>query len=186
MTYGGHIPRGSNGPNSEGGDTIQIYEDDADPYQPDDPTQPRQQDQAEAALMGLELESARQAKQSLLSSFSRNNRSFDTSLNFADSPAKPRNTTTNAPPTPQNLHHTLSKQIKAATSRAEDAELALQALEGEVRALGFTSTSPYYQRRHSISKPRSTSRSLPLHPPRPRAPHARRVYYRLRQRRALS
>ena len=133
-----HVPRKSNGPGSEGGDTILIYEDDADPYQQQE-EQANVQDQVDAAIMGLELESARQAKQSMLSSFSRNNRSFDTQLDFADSPSKSHDTThpANIPATPRTLYHNLSKQLKAATSRAEDAELALTALEGEVRALGF-------------------------------------------------
>ena len=137
-----HIPRTGNGPNSEGGDTILIYEDDADPYgEPSEKVQFNMQDKADAALMGLELESARQAKQSMLSSFSRNDKFFNTDLHFADSPAKPRNTNTSGipPATPRTLHHNLSKQLKSATSRAEDAELALTALEGEVRALGFNS-----------------------------------------------
>ena len=139
-----HIPRTGNGPNSEGGDTILIYEDDVDPYvEQNKDAQPNPQDQADAALMGLELESARKAKQSMLSSFSRTNRSFTIDLDFADSPSKPQETTTTstAPPTtPRTLHLHLSKQLKATISRAEDAELALTALEGEVRALGFTST----------------------------------------------
>lgn len=138
-----HIHRTGNGPNSEGGDTILIYEDDADPYvEQNEDAQPNPQDQADAALMGLELESARKAKQSMLSSFSRTNRSFTNDLDFADSPSKPQDTTTSAAPptTPPTLHHNLSKQLKATISRAEDAELALTALEGEVRALGFTST----------------------------------------------
>ena len=140
-----HIPRTASGPHSEGGDTILIYEDNADPYDENqnEDTEPGPHDQADAALMGLELESARQAKQSMLSSFSRNNRSFNTELDFADSPSKPRNDSTSAvgPATPRTLHHDISKQLKAATSRAEDAELALTALEGEVRAIGFASTA---------------------------------------------
>lgn len=130
-----HIPRNSDGPGSEGGDTIQIYEDEADPYQ-QQPTSTAA-DTADAVLMGLELESARQAKQSMLSSF----RGTPSDLQFADSPARSSNNLSAPPATPRTLSHTLSKQLKATTSRAEDAELALSALEGEVRALGFSSPS---------------------------------------------
>ncbi len=138
-----HVPRTGNGPNSEGGDTILIYEDDVDPYgEQNEVAQHSSQDQADAALMGLELESARQAKQSMLSSFSRKDQSFNAELDFADSPSKPCDASpvTVPPTTPRTLHHNLSQQLKATISRAEDAELALTALEGEVRALGFTST----------------------------------------------
>lgn len=128
-----HIPRDGRGPGSDGGDTILIYEDDSD-----DLAQPQSGDQQDALIMGLELESARQAKQSLF----RSSRSQSTSvadLHFEDSPSRPRiSPSATTPSMPTSFYHDLSKQLKAATSRAEDAELALQALEGEVRALGFS------------------------------------------------
>lgn len=132
------IPRGmGSGPHSEGGDTIRIYEDETDYYSMKDA-----QDAQDAAVMGAELESARQAKQTLLSSFSRNNHrlSFDPNeLRFADSPARPTiQTSSQEPSLPSSMKQAISKQLRQATSRAEDAELALEALEGEVRALCAT------------------------------------------------
>jgi chromosome segregation ATPase len=139
-----HVTRNISGPNSEGGDTFLIHEDEIDPYDhQDDNVQRNARNQADAAVMGLELESARQAKQSLLSSFSRNGRSFDTEIFFEDSPAKSQMWPgpPDPPTTPRTLHLNLSRQLKAATARAEDAELALTALEGEVRSLGFNATT---------------------------------------------
>ena len=135
-----HVPRRSSGPRSEGGDTIPIFEDDADPYQADSlPPPVPAEDRVDATLMSLEVASARQAKQDMLRSFSRNSRSFDSAdLNFADSPFRPREAASNIDVTPGTSSHELQKQVRLAKSRAEDAELALTALEGEVRALGFT------------------------------------------------
>ena len=138
-----HLPRRGNGPRSEGGDTIPIFEDDADPYQTDPlPPPVRAEDRVEATLMSLELASARQAKHDMLNSFSRNSRSFEsTDLHFADSPSRPKTSSANADVTPRTFATDLQKQFRLAKSRADDAELALSALEGEVRALGFSSSS---------------------------------------------
>ena len=139
-----HVPRRSSGPGSEGGDTIQIYEDDTDPYQDDllPPAVPVQ-DRVDATLMSLELASARQEKQNLLSSFGgRSTRSFDASdLNFADSPSRPKNISQAQDPMSRTSPHDIQKQLRAAKARADDAELALTALENEVRALGFMKAS---------------------------------------------
>lgn len=133
------VARGTGtGPRSDSGDTIQIYEDSIDPYSSTQQLSSNyaHQDAQDAAIMGLELESARQAKQSLLGSFSRRTTLDASDLHFADSPSKPTaHASSPLPKVPGDLYVTLSKQLKAANNRAEDAELALEALEGEIRAL---------------------------------------------------
>lgn len=133
------VPRGvGSGPRSEGGDTIQIYEDSVDPRSSTQQLSSNYtyQDAQDAAIMGLELESARIAKQSLLGSFSRRATLDASDLHFADSPSKPAaHVSSPMPKVPHDLYTSLFKQLKAANNRAEDAELALEALEGEIRAL---------------------------------------------------
>lgn len=128
-----HVPRIS-GPSSDGGDTILIHED--DDAQPLNSHQPSQYD-TDVLSMGLELEAARQAKSSFLGSFREANTSFD--FHFADSPARPTQnmSLSRIPDTPKTFHHDLSKRLKETTRRAEDAELALTALDIEITGLGF-------------------------------------------------
>ncbi|RMZ75966.1 hypothetical protein DV737_g5057, partial [Chaetothyriales sp. CBS 132003] len=138
-----HVPRRTGGPRSVGGDTIPIFEDDADPYPTGSlPPPVPVQDRVDATLMSLELASARQAKQDMLNSFSRNSRSFDTTadlLDFADSPSKAADGPHHQSSISSRVHaQEIRKQLALAKSRADDAELALSALEGEVRALGFS------------------------------------------------
>jgi len=116
-------------PPSEGGDTIQIYEDEVSGG--DGPPDAQAED---ALVMGLELESARQAKRELLQAA----RSTSTSLDsLDDSPFCWKQIQMDMPTTPKTFYHDLAKQLRATTSRAEDAELALQALKVEVQGLGF-------------------------------------------------
>ena len=132
-----HVPLiTQDGPNSAGGDTIQIYEDENDLQDGgDEAAMAGAQDQADAALIGAEIESARQYKQDLLSSFSKA-RSLDTDLNFADSPARPQ-PKPSAPATPRALQHDMQKQLRAANAQVDEVQLALSSLENGVRALGF-------------------------------------------------
>ncbi|KAL6250452.1 hypothetical protein RBB50_002754 [Rhinocladiella similis] len=84
-------------------------------------------------LMESDLETARQAKQSLFTS----TRSVSTNtIRFKDSPIRPR-IRPNLPSPPQN-NPILSKELAAATNRAEEAELALKALDLEIKSLGFS------------------------------------------------
>ncbi|RMD43892.1 hypothetical protein DV735_g1267, partial [Chaetothyriales sp. CBS 134920] len=137
-----HVPRRGGGPRSAGGDTIPIFEDEAADPLPAAPSPPLPlvpvEDRVEATLMSLELSSARQAKEDMLHSFSRNSGSFDTDdlLNFADVASGPEGSAGNRRRR-MNVQE-IRKQLTLAKSRADDAELALTALEGEVRALGFT------------------------------------------------
>ncbi|KPI45803.1 uncharacterized protein AB675_805 [Cyphellophora attinorum] len=136
------VPRdSSSGPRSESGDTIQIYEDHDSVQHPSTTRLSSINDAQDATTMGLELASARQAKKSFLqSSFGR--RSLDASdIQFADSPSKPTaHVSSPMPKVNGDVLAMLNKQLKAANAHADDTELALQALEGEVRALssGFT------------------------------------------------
>ena len=124
------------GPDSAGGDTIQIYEDENDIEDGgDNSAVAATQDQADAALIGAEIESARQYKQDLLSSFSRG-RTTATDLNFADSPARPL-PKPSTPATPRALQHDMQKQLRAANAQVDEVQLALSSLENGVRALGF-------------------------------------------------
>ena len=118
------------GPLSDSGDTIRIYEDDNDAGMENTAVT-----DSDGLTMGLELESARQAKRDLLQASRRSSISFE--MHFDDSPVRRRTTTRSPPATPRTLYHQTSKQLKATTSRAEDAEVALQSLENEVQALGF-------------------------------------------------
>lgn len=131
-----HVPRTS-GPASDSGDTVFIHEDhDADPLPSHQPSH-----DTDALMMGLELESARQAKSSLLGSF--RDHVPSTQFTFADSPARHslEHSTGRVPDTPQDFHHALSKQLKEAMNRAEEAEVALTALDAEISSLGFGNAS---------------------------------------------
>jgi len=135
----------THGPSSNGGDTIMIHEDeDADPF-PSSHRQPsRNVADSDAVTMGLELEAARHAKSTLLGSFRDQavNTSFD--FQFADTPAHRQQQSTQGTPstfripeTPKSLYHNASKRLKEVTSRAEEAEVALTALDIEITSLGF-------------------------------------------------
>jgi chromosome segregation ATPase len=141
------VPRNAQrGPPSDSGDTIPIYEDDTEALSStrnlsnEDLARPIHQDEHDAALMGLELASARQAKQSFLRNQGSFRRSLDANeIHFADSPAKRQpELSSPGPKVPLELQRALSKQLKAANARADDAQLALAALEGEVRAVCST------------------------------------------------
>ncbi|KIV95379.1 hypothetical protein PV10_03043 [Exophiala mesophila] len=110
---------------------IHIYEDE------DVSSRPANLESDDALAMGLELESARQAKQALFRS-SQTGPSLSNLLVFADSPVKPTSMSGNLPSTPATFYQDLSKQLKVAMSRAEDAELALQAMTVEIQSLGFS------------------------------------------------
>ncbi|KAJ9628144.1 hypothetical protein H2204_009546 [Knufia peltigerae] len=84
-------------------------------------------------LMESDLENARRDKQSLFTS----TRSISTNtIAFEDSPVRPR-IHPNLPSPPRD-DQILSKELAAATNRAEDAELALKALDLEIKSLGFS------------------------------------------------
>ncbi|KAK5104571.1 hypothetical protein LTS08_002462 [Lithohypha guttulata] len=139
------VPRIS-GPGSEGGDTIVIHEDEDAATFPSGQRQPSFTARAmdtDVLNMGLELSAARQAKSSLLGSFREQatNTTFD--LDFADTPVRQQQdvrstaSTFRIPDTPPNFHHDLSKQLRETTNRAEEAEVALTALDVEITNLGF-------------------------------------------------
>ena len=124
-----HVPTGEESrPASDGGDTFRIYED--NDAVNDSPTT----DNGDAFAMGLELESARQAKELL---FRSSQIGTTNTIQFADSPIRAASLQKNAPSPPNSFHHDLAKQLKGAVSRAEDAELALEAMNLEIRSLGF-------------------------------------------------
>ncbi|KAL2421230.1 hypothetical protein ABEF95_006812 [Exophiala dermatitidis] len=127
----GSPTRGSPEPTEEG-DIFQIYEDE------DEDENSVNHDQladGEAALtMGLELESARQAKEAL---FRSSQGSSTSDVHFEDSPVRPSSMRRSMPRSPRDFYHDLSKQLKAATNRAEEAELALEVLNTEIKSLGF-------------------------------------------------
>lgn len=121
-----NVPLGSSSPLcSEGEGNFQIFEDAS--------VANDQNDDAEDALtMGQELESARQTKQA----FFRSSQSFSSNdVHFADSPARSVPKTT--PAAPEISSHDLSKELNAAVNRAEEAEVALQAMNMEIQSLGF-------------------------------------------------
>ena len=127
-----HVPTGAaTGPASDGGDTFRIYEDENG----DNTNGNSIPDNEDAVAMGLELESARQAKEALFRASQTT--SFTNNIQFADSPIRAASATRELPSAPNTFYHDLSKQLKAAVSRAEDAEVALQAMNLEVQSLGF-------------------------------------------------
>lgn len=128
-----HVPTGvGSRPTSDGGDTFCIYEDE----NPDVVHENSVPDNEDAVAMGLELESARQAKEAL---FRSSQTSTTNNIHFADSPIRAGSIVLDIPTAPNGFYHDLSKQLKAAVSRAEDAEVALQAMNLEVQSLGFGS-----------------------------------------------
>lgn len=94
-------------------------------------------DEEDVHVVGLELESARQAKQALF----RSSQGSSTGIHFEDSPARPSTIQKEIPSQPQQSYQDVSKQLNAATNRAEEAEVALKALDLEIQSLGF----PYNQ-----------------------------------------
>ncbi|KAK5057643.1 hypothetical protein LTR84_011644 [Exophiala bonariae] len=128
-----HVPTNApSGPASDGGDTFCIYEDTAADTNDEVPG-PGSDD---AIAMGLELESARQAKESF---FRTSQTTSANNLNFVDSPIRTASIALDIPAAPNSFYHDLSKQLKGAVSRAEDAEVALIAMNLEVQSLGFGS-----------------------------------------------
>lgn len=127
------------GPRGVGGDTIRIHEDeDAHPDQVPDPRDI--QHDVQILGMALELESAKKEKRRLFQNVRRHLDAPGTSLNFADSPGRSQlssDSLASLPSPPKDFYQNLSKTLRATTARAEQAEEALQALENEVKALGF-------------------------------------------------
>lgn len=129
----GHVPTsGGARLGSDGGDTFCIYENTA-PNSINEGLAPGNED---AIAMGLELESARQAKESF---FRSSQTSSANNLHFVDSPIRAASIALEIPAAPNSFYHDLSKQLKAAIGRAEDAEVALQAMNLEVQSLGYGS-----------------------------------------------
>ncbi|EXJ64867.1 hypothetical protein A1O7_01206 [Cladophialophora yegresii CBS 114405] len=107
---------------------FQIYEDDA---ANDENHVPGSEDDA---TVDLELETARQAKEAMF----RSSQSFSNkAVQFEDSPVRSSTSTRNNPSAPTQSAHDLSKELNAAINRAEEAEVALQAMTTEIRSLGF-------------------------------------------------
>ncbi|KIW30583.1 uncharacterized protein PV07_06319 [Cladophialophora immunda] len=120
---------GSSSPHfGDGEDGFQIYEDDSasNENQPIDPE--------DDATVDLELESARQEKQAL---FRSSQGSSTNTIHFADSPARSFGAPQTALEPPEIPSHELSKELHAAINRAEEAEVALQAMAVEIKSLGF-------------------------------------------------
>ncbi|EHY51836.1 hypothetical protein HRR83_008451 [Exophiala dermatitidis] len=115
---------------AEQGDIFQIYEDENE----NAVNQDQLADGEDALTMGLELESARQVKEAL---FRSSQGSSTGDLHFEDSPVRPSSMRRSIPRSPREFYHDLSKQLKVATNRAEEAELALEALNTEIKSLGF-------------------------------------------------
>ena len=139
------------GPMSDGGDTIQIWEDDdvltAEVGTNTDPLPNHGQD-AELLAMALDLEAAKQEKRQLFQDVRHqlpgSSANVSTSFEFADSPSRPQQnlatSLSSLPSPPKNFYHNLSATLKATTRRAEDAELALHNLNAELESLGFQSS----------------------------------------------
>ncbi|OCT46536.1 hypothetical protein CLCR_01851 [Cladophialophora carrionii] len=107
---------------------FQIYEDDATN---DENHVPGSEDDA---TVDLELETARQAKEAMF----RSSQSFSNrAVQFEDSPARSSTSTRNIPAVPTQSALDLSKELNAAINRAEEAEVALQAMTTEIKSLGF-------------------------------------------------
>lgn len=131
---------GTSGPRSEGGDTIRIHED--EDAIPDRVPHPRDvQHDVQLLGMALELESAKKEKRRLFQDVRRHVDAPGTTLNFADSPGRSHlssDSLASLPSPPKDFYQNLSKTLRVTTARAEEAEEALQALETEVKALGFS------------------------------------------------
>ena len=151
-------------PASDGGDTIPIYEDDADMFGPSTPSgkHPNQVNTAadeEILAMALDLESAKRGKRQLFKDVRAHlpaqqavpstSLNHGLSLHFEDSPGlsihdgqekQPDFTTStiSLPSPPKTFYADLAKALKSTTDRAESAELALYSLEVDLYTLGFT------------------------------------------------
>lgn len=139
------VPR----PQSEGGDTIRIWEDDDDALAVDLGTITEAQadlgEDAALLAMALDLEAAKNEKRQLFQDVRHqlpaSSANPSTSFEFADSPScsqRDLNTSlASLPSPPKDFYRSLSATLKATTSRAEDAELALHKFEAELKTLGF-------------------------------------------------
>lgn len=153
-------------PASDSGDTILIYEDNADVMETSDTsanvanaTRSAGVDtnaDAELLAMALDLETAKQEKRQLFKDLrahipasppsSSVSRGSNPSIHFEDSPASSQKDTRrhelsfadSLSSPPKTFYTDLSKALKSTTHRAESAELALHALEADLRTLGFT------------------------------------------------
>ena len=104
---------------------------------------------AELLTMALDLEKAKQEKREVFKEWRKHfspskgigGSTTGSGLNFQDTPSRAASTATSfsrsLPSPPPNFLQQLSSKLKATTTRAEDAELALCALETELRTLGF-------------------------------------------------
>jgi hypothetical protein len=139
------------GPMSDGGDTIQIWEDDdvlTVEVGTNTEPQPNYGQDAELLAMALDLEAAKQEKRQLFQDVRHqlpgSSANVSTSFEFADSPSRPQQnlvtSLSSLPSPPKNFYHNLSATLKATTRRAEDAELALHNLNAELESLGFQSS----------------------------------------------
>lgn len=88
----------------------------------------------DALAMGLELESARQEKQAL---FRSSQGCSNPMLHFQDSPVRPSTSQMRPPVAPTFTIKDLSNELNFAINRAEEAEVALQAMNLEIKSLGF-------------------------------------------------
>ncbi|KAJ9602483.1 hypothetical protein H2200_013026 [Cladophialophora chaetospira] len=114
-------------------DGFQIYEDESVGNENNLP--PPEDDDA---TVDLELEEARQAKEAMF----RSSQSFSNKVvQFEDSPVKSSRSPRNVPSAPETSAHDLSKELNAAVNRAEEAEVALQAMASEIRSLGFANST---------------------------------------------
>ena len=161
-------PGATRGPTSDGGDTIPIFEDDADMLEPSTPGV-RDPNATTAGLvdtvadeellaMALDLETAKQEKRQLFKDFRAHvpasqlfpskSTNSDSILHFDDSPVPSTRdqedhpdftvSTTSLPSPPKTFYADLSKALKSTTNRAETAEVALHGLEMDLRTLGFS------------------------------------------------
>jgi hypothetical protein len=136
------------GPHSEGGDTIQIWEDDdvlaVDFGTKVDAQQDYRQD-AELLAMAADFEVAKHEKRRLFQDVRHqlptSSTNPSTSFEFADSPSRSLqnldSSLSSLPSPPKDFYRTLSATLRATTTRAEDAELALHNFDAELRTLGF-------------------------------------------------
>lgn len=134
------------GPTSDGGDTIQIWEDDDASFEQSAAVAPSssRHTEVEGLAVALELESARNEKARLFaeSRNQRQNSSFE--MQFEDTPARiyPQSSLS-IPDPPSDFYQSVSRSLKATVQRAEEAENALAVLEAEVKSLGFDGPTAY-------------------------------------------
>lgn len=156
--------RSSNDFGSEGGDTIPLPDDDQDMVlhsesnPPDSPSRsqnltPKMTDataqadmpdlEQEAQLLGfaLDLEAAKQEKRQLFSECRSHlpSSDFASGLGFRSAQGAPKSSSLDgeAPSPPANFMKQISQALKTSQARADDAELALCALDAELKTLGF-------------------------------------------------